>query len=543
MKISVHSFAFGAITTLVVVGIAIWLGKILGPGNPSEKTSPTVPNLATYGVDIRQTSVSGVSSGGAMAVQMHVAHSSIMRGVGVIGGVAYDCTNSSLSDVNARLMRGVTYCMTGTGDANADFSIGRTTAAAAIAGAIDSVASLAGQKVWLFSGYNDGAVRRAAMDAVAGYYEHYVGAGNIFYQTGSHAPHALITDGPGGGQCLAVNNEFINNCSYDSAGYLLKHIYGSLTPPSSSPTGSILEFDQSEFTSGVTPKTVGLADSGFVYVPNACLSQSSPQACRVHVVFHGCLQYTGRIGKAVVEHGGYNKWADTNRLIVLYPQAVPTSPTIGNLGNPTGCWDWWGYTDLPRRAEYARKTGYQISAIKAMLDRLAGGFAPAVAANSVGLPQPPQNASVVDRTSRSLALIWQPSAGAAGFKIYRSNSEAGPYVPSSNNLIAGGSFADRQLNLNTTYFYQISAVDKSGVEGPPSSAFSGTTAATDPPGPPVCDPYFGSNQAHILGFRAYQFGFDAYAWGSRDLMGPATDQDFSQLLKDPQGFYHVGYCP
>src|SRR5262245_65796266 len=31
------------------------------------------PRLAAYGVDIAQTSVSGVSSGGAMAVQMHIA--------------------------------------------------------------------------------------------------------------------------------------------------------------------------------------------------------------------------------------------------------------------------------------------------------------------------------------------------------------------------------------------------------------------------------------------------------------------------------------
>ena len=40
------------------------------------------PPLVAYGIDIQQTSVSGVSSGGAMAVQMHVAHSSKMRGVG-----------------------------------------------------------------------------------------------------------------------------------------------------------------------------------------------------------------------------------------------------------------------------------------------------------------------------------------------------------------------------------------------------------------------------------------------------------------------------
>ena len=39
-----------------------------------------------------------------MAVQMHVAHSSIMRGVGVIAGVAYDCADSGLT-VSGRLLR------------------------------------------------------------------------------------------------------------------------------------------------------------------------------------------------------------------------------------------------------------------------------------------------------------------------------------------------------------------------------------------------------------------------------------------------------
>jgi hypothetical protein len=53
-------------------------------------------SLPSFGIDIYQTSVSGVSSGGAMAVQMHVAHSSIMRGVGVIAGVAYGCVDPRL---------------------------------------------------------------------------------------------------------------------------------------------------------------------------------------------------------------------------------------------------------------------------------------------------------------------------------------------------------------------------------------------------------------------------------------------------------------
>src|SRR4029450_2521644 len=39
------------------------------------------------------------------------------------------------------------------------------------------------------------------------------------------------------------------------------------------------------------------------------------------------------------------------------------------------CWDWWGY-DSP---DYARKTGPQVAAVKAMVDRLTG-VAPSPAA-------------------------------------------------------------------------------------------------------------------------------------------------------------------
>jgi hypothetical protein len=51
--------------------------------------------LPSYDVEISQTSVSGVSSGGYMAVQFHVAYSSIVKGVGVIAGGPYNCAENS----------------------------------------------------------------------------------------------------------------------------------------------------------------------------------------------------------------------------------------------------------------------------------------------------------------------------------------------------------------------------------------------------------------------------------------------------------------
>jgi hypothetical protein len=139
------------------------------------------------------------------------------------------------------------------------------------------------------------------MNAAAEYYEHYVDPGNVFYKTNNHAPHALITDDYGG-ECLDFNDEYINNCNYDMAHRLLEHIYGPLKPPSGSGlSGSILAFDQREFVVG-NPESIGLAETGYVYVPVACQTQT----CRVHVVFHGCKQYAGKVGDAVYKHGGYN---------------------------------------------------------------------------------------------------------------------------------------------------------------------------------------------------------------------------------------------
>ena len=169
-----------------------------------------------------------------MAVQMHVAYSSIMQGIGIIAGVTYDCANSALPSASARLAQGL-LCMGGSIDYSG-VSLARTDIAASN-GYIDSTTNCARQKVWLFSGYNDGAVRRGAMNAVEKYYDNYVNpgkinSGNLFYQTDNHAPHALVTNDYGGA-CLDFNDEFINNCQYDARSLFMEHIYGYLNPPGS----------------------------------------------------------------------------------------------------------------------------------------------------------------------------------------------------------------------------------------------------------------------------------------------------------------------
>ena len=61
-------------------------------------TEGPAPPLGAYNADIKETSISGTSSGAFMAVQFGVSWSSIVRGVGVIAGGPYYCAQGTAID-------------------------------------------------------------------------------------------------------------------------------------------------------------------------------------------------------------------------------------------------------------------------------------------------------------------------------------------------------------------------------------------------------------------------------------------------------------
>jgi len=321
-------------------------------------------SLPPQHADLSETSVSGVSSGGYMAVQFHVAYSSLVSGVGVIAGGPYNCADDSIWRATRNCVQpDRSNPVPEVGDL-----VARTDGLAA-SGAIDPPSHLANAKVWLFSGTQDTIVFQSVMDVLDKYYEHYVTHGRIFYQHDLAAGHGMIVDDRTAEACPSNAEPYINDCSYDAAGLLLNQIYGPLNPPSSQLSGTFLEYDQREFLNG-DAYSHSMRDSGFVYVPQACRSSQ----CRVHVAFHGCVQDYDTIGDQFYKKAGYNRWADSNNLIVLYPQTIARFGwnwknfwTVSYVWNPTACWDWWGY-DGP---DYYKKSGAQMSAIKKMLDRLA----------------------------------------------------------------------------------------------------------------------------------------------------------------------------
>ena len=62
-------------------------------------------NLPQLNIDKTQTSVSGLSSGGFMAVQLHVGHSATFaKGAGIVAGGPFYCAEGSIVNATGRCM-------------------------------------------------------------------------------------------------------------------------------------------------------------------------------------------------------------------------------------------------------------------------------------------------------------------------------------------------------------------------------------------------------------------------------------------------------
>lgn len=430
--------------------------------------------LRAYKAPIGESSISGISSGGFMAVQFATAWSSVIRGVGIVAGGPYWCAKADADDFITWYMgpiyRATGSCMKGPAS---NLNVGDFTKKAdakAVAGEIDPVQNLRRQKVYVFHGYNDTLVARAATDAAAEFYRHYLGAagrGNLFYQTTVGAGHSLVVlgkpDAAGLNRCNGNESPYIDQCSYDQAGIVLQHIYGALNPPNRGQlTGTVREFDQSVYTKPETARALSLADHGYVYAPKAC---DDGAVCHIHIALHGCRQTVAEIGRRFIDETGYNAWADSNRLIIVYPQTRSTS------ANPQACWDWWSYVN--HSDSYVTKSGPQIRTIKAMLDALTAGAAPGAGATSDAAPSA---LTVIDLADTSAALAWRGAQGVT-YRVWRAKGD-GPFAAVAD--VAGVSFGDSGLAARSRYRWRVAAI-VNGAEGPPSSEIAATTRPTPAP--------------------------------------------------------------
>ena len=317
-----------------------------------------VVSLPALNVDTTNITVSGLSSGGVMAVNMGYAYSATFRGVGVFAGTPYLC-QYIYPYANCQNNNTISPSMLATMQSEIDAWSGN---------AIDDKSNVTTQKVYLFVGTKDSTVGPNPMLALQTQYLNN-GVPQVPLVQASNAAHVFPTDFSvfGDNPCGTSLTPYIANCKYDGAKAVLSQFYGSLQPRNNAPAASnYVEFNQREFTSNP-----GMGDTGWVYVPAACAAGAQ---CKLHVAFHGCTQAYTSIGDKFVKNTGYTRWADTNNIIVLFPQAHADANSYSTVAsgvqnNANGCWDTVGFYG----ADYAQKSGVQLSAVKAMVDRLVSG--------------------------------------------------------------------------------------------------------------------------------------------------------------------------
>ena len=228
--------------------------------------------------------------------------------------------------------------------------------------AIDPLAHLSRQRIYLFSGAEDKTVLPLVGAALKAFYAAFVAENNIRAQPNwPGVSHLFPTDSKPGRDCKS-GAPFVSDCDYDAARMMLTHFYGDLQPRNPHPPAdALVAFDQTRFAT--KDREARMATRGYVYVPRACAPGAPP--CRLHVALHGCRQTAADVQQAFVAGAGYNEWADTNRIVVLYPQVDEKYLS----GNPNRCWDWFGYTG----PDWLTKTAPQMRTIVAMIDHLTAG--------------------------------------------------------------------------------------------------------------------------------------------------------------------------
>jgi poly(3-hydroxybutyrate) depolymerase len=205
--------------------------------------------LPSYQVDLKQTSVSGLSSGAFMAAQFQVAYSSITTDAGIIAGGPFYCAGNY--PLQSYVGTALTTCMNPgvlwpKPKADASLSSARIFEKA---GQVDNIVNLKKQKIYLFSGANDHTVTTAVVDQTTRFYQLAgVPAENIKYVTYINAGHAITTNNKQNQACPVTAPPYINDCDTTQSQEILSHIYGPLNPAATTLSGKIIEFDQHEFS-------------------------------------------------------------------------------------------------------------------------------------------------------------------------------------------------------------------------------------------------------------------------------------------------------
>ena len=301
-----------------------------------ENKQQSFPSL---NLDREKITVSGISSGGYMAHQYHIAFAEQVDGAALIASGPFGCAQGDLQFA-------LDHCVSSKSKPETEQLVEKI-GIAAKRGEIGKLDSLKEDKVWIFHGTEDERVSREVTQSQIDLYRS-LGA-MVKTKLDVPAGHGFPTQSFGV-DCDASSSPHINNCEYDAVKEFFSFFFGELNPKVTT-RGQLLSFEQNQFAHGENY----LADKGYVFIPLSCLEG---ETCKLHISFHGCSQNYESIEDLFIKNAGYNQWAESNNLVVVYPQTKSSFMPL----NPKACWDWWGYTGK----DYQTRKGAQLGQIYEM---------------------------------------------------------------------------------------------------------------------------------------------------------------------------------
>lgn len=323
--------------------LSVGLGTLLSVANAASVEETALPTLQL----VPQITLSGLSSGGYMAAQYHLAHAEQVSGAAILAAGPIYCAQNSLSTA-------LGHCFNKPESSPDIAAIQQYLDKQQQDGNLASSKQLQNDKVWILNGSKDTTVLPTLGQLLAQQYQHFVSKNNIQLITDKAFAHTFPTDRAELGSCDSSESPFIANCNYDAAGSFLTYLLTEIKPKVATTTGNLVSFNQHQLSDAARQS---LAETGYAYIPQSC---ASGESCRLHVSFHGCKQNAEFVDQAYVTNTDLNNYADSNNLVILYPQ------TTKSMFNPNACWDWWGYSG----DNYATREGVQIIAVNDMVDSL-----------------------------------------------------------------------------------------------------------------------------------------------------------------------------
>ena len=165
--------------------------------------TPALQELPTLDIDKNRVTVSGVSSGAFMAVQLHLAHSSVIHGVGSVAGGVWECALG-------RVTRSQSVCMMNPKNVITADHIDLAKRRAAD-GEIDDLSNLSRARIAIFASPKDLVIKAEGSDKLADFYAAFIPAPSITRLSHPTAGHGFPTL-DFGNICGAFGKPWILDC-------------------------------------------------------------------------------------------------------------------------------------------------------------------------------------------------------------------------------------------------------------------------------------------------------------------------------------------